>query len=197
MFIVFIVLIVKSIIDNKNKSVSFYTLYKKVLDEIGRQFLSFAGLLIVLIIICIPVSLLTNSAFQELIGLHNLYLEDDGHYCYSIRLYEYDSEKSYILPAEIEVDEGTWYLRKFVKPDGSVYSDDFDQEISFKISPDAYDKNGIEWASVHLLNEHTSSIQLYETNRINAISIISLLVTVICCPFWLYIIKRYKRTTNN
>lgn len=196
--VVFIVLFIKGIIEGKkNQSIKLKEISSNSFDFIGGQASSFAWLFIILIIVTIPVSLMTNSAFQEIIGLHNLYLEEDGHYCYSVELYDYDSEQRYILPAEIEIDGDTWYLRKFVKPNGSVYVDDFfDQEISLQVSAGAYDDDGYEWGDIKLLNEHTVSKQLYETKRINPISVFSLLVTVVCCPFWLYILRRHLKKSD-
>lgn len=193
--VIFIVVVIKGIIDNKqNRSIKVKKIMADAIEYIGDQASNFAWIFIILVIITIPVSLLTNSAFQEIIGLHNLYLEDNGHYCYSVDFYDYNTKKSYILPAEIEIDDDTWYLRKFVKPNGDVYIDDFfDIEIDLKTSVEVFDDTGNEFGDVKLLNEHTVSERIQETNRINLFSVLSLFATVVCCPFWLYTLKRHVK----
>lgn len=182
----FVYFVIKRIVKKERNNIFSDFVEKTIKSTLGTRAIS-----IIVIIVTIPSLLLLNSAFQDIIGLHNLYLENDGRYCYSVVLHEYDSHEDYTVPAEIEVDEDKWYLIKVVRPNGEIYDYDcLDCEIDLQSKVYIYDEDYIDIGYVNLLNEHTISSQIKETQRTDFFSVFGLIITIVCVPFTLIVLTR-------
>lgn len=145
----------------------------------------------ILVFAAIVSFLYDNQAAREIIGVHSLYGESQGTYCYYVEV-ERNGDK-YTLPGEIAVEFDIWedsrgrrkttpmyYINRVYFSNGGYldftergynYVTDLQDNVSVT------DQDDVFW-NCRILNEHAYCEQIQETTHISAKSVIELIATL-------------------
>ena len=116
-----------------------------------------------------------SAPIQELVRLDNICLKPDGNYCYYISVYDYDNQKSFKVPAQIQVDSNKYLLGDvFVNDEIIFFYNEYELELNKKVYiPEAVEKEDYtfsDWECT-LLNERAYDVKYKFDNGVTPLNI--------------------------
>ena len=172
--------------------------YAAFIDDIQYELENWFGQLAKpLLIVALVSALLTNAAFHQIVGIHNLKLKPAGTYSFYVKASRL-SGKTYTVPAEVRIGKETvevgdnkereytyFYIERIFFTNGKEIK--FETWDSVEINETTFltDSKGVEW-KVTLLNKHAYLPQIKETNNANWLEITILVIEVLSSSFLLF-----------
>ena len=173
---------------------------------IGHELYNFAGNWTKILIIASMIALLlTNPAVHQLVGINNLRIKPEGTYCFYVEATR-NGDKTYTLPARIRIEEDRedederriyryYYIeRVYFSNGGFLDTEDLDA-VSINKPTVFYDDNENKWEFV-LLNEHSYTPEIKETNNASWISITILCIQIASSIIVLYALSKSKKPVD-
>ena len=150
----------------------------------------------VFLIISLIATLTTNTAFHQLVGIHNLKIKPEGTYCFYVEASPYKG-KVYTVPAEIRIEKETkeigdktqtytyYYIERLVFSNGTEIQIDVWDSVEINKSAYHMDSTGDEW-NLTLLNKHAYSPLIEENNNADWFGVTVLAIEVLSVAFLLF-----------
>lgn len=179
--------------------------FNEWIGTIGHELYNFAGNWTKILIIVSSIALLlTNPAIHQLVGINNLKIKPEGTYCFYVEATR-NGEKTYTLPARVRVEEYRedederrvrvyryYYIERIYFSNGGFLDTEDLDAVSINKPTVFYDDNDNEWKLI-LLNEHSYTPEVKESNNASWFSITILCIQAVSIVIVLFALSKSKK----